>query len=119
MKVHSVFQSKAFSHAAAAFSSVTSSYLRPTNIIPVGNLMLALSVAGTNPHGSDKAGCPVPVMVSVPTASLEENKAPAAKLTIKGTSVVSDDWDEVVTLERPQSALFTQIYRRDCHGRHH
>jgi hypothetical protein len=54
-------QSNAFSQAAAAFNTVTSSYLRPTSMIPVGNLMSGLSEAGTNPHGSDNAGCPVPV----------------------------------------------------------
>lgn len=62
---HNVFQSNALSQAAAAFKTVTSSYLRPTSIIPVGNLISALSEAGTNPQGSDKAGWPVPVRISI------------------------------------------------------
>lgn len=54
--IYSFFQSKAFSHAAAAFSTVTSSHLRPTNMMPVGSFNSALSEAGTKPHGSDKDG---------------------------------------------------------------
>lgn len=52
----SVFQSNTFSHAAAAFRTVTSSYLRPTSIMPVGSFISGLSEAGTKPQGSDNAG---------------------------------------------------------------
>lgn len=58
---HNVLQSNAFSHAAAAFNTVTSSNLRPTSIIAVGSFTSTLSAAGTNPQGSDKAGWPVAV----------------------------------------------------------
>lgn len=49
-------QSNAFSHAAAAFNTATSSNLRPTSIIAVGSFTSGLSAAGTNPQGSDRAG---------------------------------------------------------------
>lgn len=58
-----VFQSYALSHAAPTLRQSISANFLPTICRPAGSLTSLSSVAGTNPTGIDKAGCPVPVII--------------------------------------------------------